>query len=810
MLSERVVINEKTEVNFDDGTVIICDEIVGHLTRQQRAILRKLVEIQPAILTYDIIETDIMSDDYEKKTDPSRRVAKEIAVIRKVCKFDKDTIVPQRGIGYKLGTTVKIKEKKTQLIETVDIKHFFIRVKAYIEPTDWLNDLYAGAFKNTRVHVISGERGIGKSDLARLFAVNACGNIRHLWKPFKAVIFTTYTDNSLRRTVESIRCIDHKNGSVSYEQKIALLGKIPGPVLIIIDNYDNEEGWRNELTEKSEVYRDILATGCYILMTSRVDISSAYAVEQTLLKPLPLEGLVKLFCKIADNPGISRDREKIIFLINSYLRRNTYLVRLAAGLMRTKRLDEVLSAFENSSVSKIKDPINGRDQLRGSVMELFKLLYDMSSFENNREKQKLLYNLSLLPIEGIERDEFLSMVYDEPEAQTLEALDDLIESFWAFLKNYRISIHPLLKEMISFKKESFDFEDVKHFIQELNKRLYKDTYAESLKRDLFLAEAAFTTLNNLGADDKDVAYLTANIVSGYDLLGNKVMCARYGRIAVNFLDAVYYDMDKAETMPMAKAYNNVGYALLHVASEYIRAIGEDAIKRSGELLRSLEKADIKVSRQLSVNQGNLAAVALQHGEYQRAYEIHKNNKEQRIRMLQVERTSDTLELIGSSYKGMGTAHYYLSKKHPDKREEYLKEAYREHKKAVSYYKMAYPDGNHPDIAIAMIRMIGAGRALIEIRGIEKCYDEGRELLNNLEEAISILVNLESINIGEVKNALGHYANLIDLYKEEQLFDESVYRSCENVVNIITEKLQEEQTEVYELIGRLKASIRYRK
>ena len=810
MNGDIAVFNERTEVSFDDRQVRIDGHLKGELSPLQAALLKSLVETRPAVLSYDRIGGTIMIEDEEKerKLSVARRVSKEIVTINKMCGFTNNVEIKNiRGTGYQISQAVKVRVIRRNHLETVDTGTFFIREKGYIEPTLWLNSLYDDAYRNARVHVISGERGIGKSSLAKQFAVNACRNIRYAWKPFKSVMFVTYTDNSLRRTLESLRCIGSKNELVSYEQKLTWLEEMPKPVLLIIDNYDNEEMWRDELTESSETYQDLLTTGCHVLITSRVDLSAGYALEQTRLDHLPLESLVKLFCALAENINYSNDRQKVSDFIEKYLRSNTYLVRLAAGLTKTKRLDTIIGAFRNASVGTIKEPVSGRDQMIGSVMELFSMLYDMTAIEADPVKRKLLYNLALLPIEGMDYETFLGMAYGEADEGVLEARASLTESFWIFLKNYRLSLHPLVKEMILRRKESFVYSDVEIYIRHLNERVLTETYYTSLADDLVIAEAAFAALIDLEADRRDMAYLMANIVSGYDLLADKPKIAFYGPIAIDALDDIDGDLAEADIKDMAIYYNVVGYALLHIqGDERVKRSAEHAIERSAELISQLDQSDYQVLRLYTVNKGNHAAKAIVRGDYYKAYEIHKENKDLRFKMSEIEDTTDIRQLIGGSYKGMGTACYYLARQFPDKREDYLRDAFQNHQKAVSFYEKAYgKDSRHPDLAVARIRWAGAGRALIEIEGIEAEQALGKEICAALKEAVLAVLTMEAVNVGEVRNALDHYVALTVLFKEAGLLDTALIKDSDLIIRAVRTKLTG-RTDIEGRLGRLEAIV----
>lgn len=268
----------------------------------------------------------------------------------------------------------------------------FVLPSHFIVPRLPLQHLLDSAFLDSNIHVISGQRGMGKSELARCFSRVCCGDssCRDELK-YNTVIWTTYSEKGLKDTISKLNYSGDAVDSQLYSEKIRLLFETKKPCLLVVDNFDNETSFAEELSSNSSVYMDLLRCGCHILLTSKVNLSDCYAVRQTEILPLPESHLYSLFWTLSEEEETKSNQEKATELIEKYLDRNTYLVILAAKLTETASLDDILNAFKKLSVAQMADPVSvekdGTKQPSASLLSQYKILFNLGCNKDTKENR---------------------------------------------------------------------------------------------------------------------------------------------------------------------------------------------------------------------------------------------------------------------------------------------------------------------------------------------------------------------------------------------------------------------------------------
>ena len=797
IISEEYKVDENVpQTVFKNGTPV-------HIRAQCWTLLVELIKAKKhnRVLTYNAIAYAI----WDEKWDYDRKESLKIILrdLRRV--IGSETIKSVKKAGYyldcdlteiteepiereedganncKIGTETR---KASDLsIVTLTEDELFIEPYNYIYPETWINQLKKDAFKNRqRVHVISGERGIGKTELARCYAKECyeCGT-------FKNVVCTSYISQGLAQTIEYLPCTGMEESINTYDLKRDLLNKLDGSTLIIIDNYDSIENINQELSVNSKVLKDLKDAGCYTLITSRVELHNYTKINNTTIKPLNTDALVDLFFSVADyqsddDEGYARE------LIEKYLNNNTYLVRLAAKLTRTKDIKEVIHAFKSHSVSSIDDPIKGKNLNSASMMEQYKLLFDLSEVARDTKKCELLYCMALLPAEGMLYEDFFNSSFNREEKSEYKiAFAQLEDSFWTVLQSKKVMLHPMIREMILEKP--FVFHEsmlscyLAYLIPALQLDSYKDNLEELIRRGIGAAEA----LEKLEISGFNAGLLFAALSSICDLVdydnNNEIYESReslvykYAKKAIIILKEVSDSVnDDDEVFKLAWAFNNAGYAILHDKRS------NDSIKYAEESLRCSKnninkisnKQDISVRKLYTCNQGDIAALYLMKEDYDRALKIHSENKAIREDLLKEEDSKYTKRLLAASYKGIATAEYYIAKNDHIHKVEHLRKSVSNHLKAIHCYEEAHYPKYDLEIAIAVNRYSGSVLALLQYLDTENRSNYAKEAIAMLKDAINYLLSMRITMKKELADSVEKLVKFSNVLLQEASMDETIH------------------------------------
>ena len=664
-------------------------------------------------------------------------------------------------------------------LNELPLSEIFIKPEHFIFPDTWLEHLYKNAFIESRVHAISGERGIGKTNLARFFTqccISDSLNRKDL--KFKHVIFTRYQEQGLK---ETISLLSHSNKTAdqdAYRANINLLSSMENPALIIIDNSDNETSYKTEVSEYAAIYTDLRHSGCHILFTSKVDLSSCYGVYQTKLTHLPLNSLLTLFSELADDCEEQCDPGLLTELIEKYLRSNTYLVRLAAKLTQTTTVQNIINNFEAMNIGSIDDPLDGKDNYEVSLMEHYKLLFNLSLMSQSPEKCHLLYCLMLLPLDGMSYDDFFNKAF-KPASKTSfkKTFKSLHETFWVMLVNRQIYLHPMIREMLTQQPFPFKEEYITNYIETLNTSLNVSRYSFNLINDLKSGINACNVIEKLGICNFDIALLFSNIASVYDLFADTENLYCYSKKALNMLHSLNKSsLNSLQLTQLARAYNMVGYTILHAYNKTDSLpLSENALYQADSIIKDLNIETAEMKKLYTINQGDIAALFIVKKDYNKALKIHTKNRRFREHLLKQENTKENQRLLAASYKGIGTVYYYLSEKYTVHTKELLIKSYENQSLATYWYEQVYFPNYHLDIAISYNRKIGTAIKLASFLDSKEKRKVAVDSIEQLTRAITYLCSMQPPNLAELNNAVKNLLQLAKILQSIGLLENSIIK-----------------------------------
>lgn len=683
----------------------------------------------------------------------------------------------------------------------------FVLPSHFIVPRLPLQHLLDSAFLDSNIHVISGQRGMGKSELARCFSRVCCGDssCRDELK-YNTVIWTTYSQKGLKDTISKLNYSGDAVDSQLYSEKIRLLFETKKPCLLVVDNFDNETSFAEELSSNSSVYMDLLRCGCHILLTSKVNLSDCYAVRQTEILPLPESHLYSLFWTLSEEEETKSNQEKATELIEKYLDRNTYLVILAAKLTETASLDDILNAFKKLSVAQMADPVSvekdGTKQPSASLLSQYKILFNLSSVQHDDHKTRLLYNLSLLPIDGMPYSEFFSTSFSPEEQGSMKlAFSQLRDSFWVFLRRRHVCIHPLIREIIVSAVNCFDYSYIQQYIQSLNSRMFTENYTDHTCCDLEFAVSAYEVCKKLTVTNLDMTMLISNIASTYDLVKNSDATYYYSKRAMYQLQTAPSTNSFDENLALATCYNMVGYAILHAyAQPDSKEIAEQALLAAKAIADDLFITNQNNDRPIFLRtkiQGNLAALYITQKAYDVALDMHASALDLRLQLVKDSPSPRTKLLLAAAYKGIATDYFYLSKQQNQHRALLLLQSSLEnHRLSVALYEEVL-SVNSLEACIANNRLISTGITWLTVATmLSQPVDSQAIIATYIDKTLSVARYLCSIEpiVSEISICISNAERLANYLDSIKRYDMDYLCKLESIANLIFSIVSEKKSE----------------
>ena len=604
------------------------------------------------------------------------------------------------------------------------------------QPREDVRVLLDTAFSQTNAMLLSGERGIGKSELARAFVRACMERDAPARLCYQKVIWTSFRE-TIRKTVEALPCVSLTKDNL-WSNKINALRHLPGKKLLVIDNADS---LTPEDLSSSDLH-DLLETGCHILFTACQHLKHCPpTIREHAVAPMDTARLVRLFYDHADGCVPESEAGPVRHLIETYLRRNTYLVVLVAGLCDRLSLSEIMEKFREcnaagllSTVDTVKDGVL-TDPL--SLMGHFKLMYRLADL--TAVQARALFNLALLPIEGVPYSRFFRLAFDQEEQTNIDkAIQLLARRYWVFCEFQdgvrRIRIHPMVRELILDQPRNASYKPhIARYIRSLVDELGYPYFRPQLPATLDEAVAAHAGLKKQSPQflyDKEAVplfvQLESQIASCYDILTNHdTAIAHAVPAAEKLLRISNKGLTSQERLQYLTCMNDVGYVFVH--NEKTEEAKNLLLLARAFLISEYDdryqlNVDGQILRSKIIN--NLGAAFLQERTLDKALELHMSALNMRQALPEtLTGPDDRNGLLAASYKAIATDYFYLARQ--ENRSANLARSYEFHLLSVAHSEKAFGKDS-TEYVIASNRMIGTGLALMEDGGL---WDEKSSLLS---------------------------------------------------------------------------------
>ncbi len=315
----------------------------------------------------------------------------------------------------------------------------FLSNSRFIGRKDELRQL-SDIMNTNRVCFIYGMGGMGKTELVKKYASEH-------EKDYSLILFIKYTSNLTDIIISNkyfeisglTRLITNNEPESDKAFCIRKLNRIkelmPENSLIIIDNFD---------TEEDSILEEFLNGSYKTIFTSRIN-HEHLGFPTLYLDTLSDNDQMLLFSQNSKR-AVRENEKESIQKIMSCLNGHTLAIELVAQLISSKHI-KASAMLEKIQSSGLSDINNGK--LRhgfDSSKTLYEYICQLFKMEALGENEKLiLFNLSLLPLSGVEFDLFMEWC----EFQDGEIIDSLIQRSWIKYnpESDTICLHPLIAEV---------------------------------------------------------------------------------------------------------------------------------------------------------------------------------------------------------------------------------------------------------------------------------------------------------------------------------------------------------------------------
>lgn len=402
--------------------------------------------------------------------------------------------------------------------------------------------------QGSNIIFLFGRPGMGKTTLAKLYAKKSGLKYVYIEKYEKSF------ENTIKKLLKEPKELEEKD-IIDYwiyhpdEAKNTLL---------IIDNFNEDilqgsdkKRYTNEL--QSKFFKRLIDVGVHIIITTRIN------VERNVIEVGPVNRPLKLFEEYCGSVLKEEDKkvaEKLIQVVHC----NTLLIILLAQIWKRSsgnRGDEILIKLQNCSVRendlKIPGYIDSDDIEERTLYEQVNVILDFGGVLKESNIVKLLANITLLPLEGIEKIDFLELMEQENDNELLQ----LINGAWVITDGITICMHPLIREIL-LNKQIITYEQCKIYCENIGEKIAISQQFENRIRYKKYAEEIYKIFSYEKIQDVELARLFYSLSDIYDELGERELSTKVADLIIENIELYANNpIEKARVLSgIAYSWNN--------------------------------------------------------------------------------------------------------------------------------------------------------------------------------------------------------------------------------------------------------------
>lgn len=328
-----------------------------------------------------------------------------------------------------------------------------------------------------KVIFLEGIGGIGKTELAKQYSIR-------YQKDYDTIVFARYTqdllhlitdDNELK--IEGLVKNDGENNEEYFIRKLNILKSITNErVLIIIDNFDVDD---------DSNLKEFLLGNYNVIITTR-NQHSGYKT----IKIGPINDEEKLFSIFERNyeNSISEEDKEYIRKIFELIEYHTYAIELIAKQMEASFIEpkDMLKIMKDGALKDaVTEDISGRDSMKSAFSHITSLFNTGNLSDKDRN---ILMYLSIMGISGAPANKFKEWC----KLENFNEINSLIRKSWIRKENSKISIHPLVREVI-WEELKPDLENCHDFLLEFATCIYY-IWGKPLSEKLSILDCSYAVL----------------------------------------------------------------------------------------------------------------------------------------------------------------------------------------------------------------------------------------------------------------------------------------------------------------------------
>lgn len=491
-------------------------------------------------------------------------------------------------------------------------------------------------FKDHNIVTLSGIGGIGKSEIAKAYAVKSYKDNIH-----EIVTYVDYNE-SLRKTiayldfsgfdeVSFLESLQNKDDVSSIEdtlfkKKLGFLETTNSKTLLIIDGLD----------DYNDPDLDVLnRLSMHVLITTRCHFQEWAIVK---VKKIDENDLIKVFYNYYEDGSQDDDEinqvKKIIDIVSSH----TLTIKLIAQFLQTSGypIDILIENLKQNKLSSLfeDDKVEHHNKYE-SINSHIRSLFSLSKIDD--DEKIILANLSLLPGFGIRKYTFRNWSKDP---LTMTIVSKLVDKGWVESSQGFIYLHPLVQTIV---KEQIKPNGVlcADFLEKVIESIYDEKFATIGQMDE-MSTIALAIVNNLDEQSELMIELLIAVGRFHNRTAYfKLMPLKnYKNIHTGFAQFKTNNIEKLKEFDKAyELYSKAGKIILKMdnVSEITK---EKLYSRFAAVLYNIKKYDEAIEYNLKAMDINVKLYGINcestltnirrigtnyftKGDYQKAYEMYE-------------------------------------------------------------------------------------------------------------------------------------------------------------------------------------------